>query len=430
MNTVVAFFSALVLAQPVLSQTGEGEGELKEIPVQRSGYEGMVYYLFIPKGAHRDRLYPLVFALHGNGSSAKAHARTITKVSTALLPVFVVAPQYQKEERFNAPVYPGAGAAFETILHATLADYPVDKSRVVLQGFSMGSNYSTAWINASASRQDADSTLPFRAVWLNSTAVPPREPAPKIPYLLFVGEKETAVLGRINVLESVRTAYKAMFKGGLDVSYVEIPGMGHAVNADCCHIMQEHLATLPDHTGAVPSKLASVFPRVHDLCLMGRFHEALKELDEVVASASTNRKSKARALRDRICSYLKELAASIGRTKHPMIADYGELTRLETILADRKELGQALASARKSLLKNKTLSLEIRAQAEFVAGQAIAGKDWTHSVAAIKAIADGPCRDTCYGLRARAHMQALGEDYSSPFAGAGGASRRNQKRRK
>jgi len=70
----------------------------------------------------------------------------------------------------------------------------------------------------------------------------------------------------------------------------------------------------------------------------------------------------------------------------------------------------------KKLEKNKVLALELTAWREFTAGQKSAKKDWTQSVATIKSIADGPHNDTWYGLRARAHMQALGEGYPSPYS--------------
>jgi predicted esterase len=410
MNTTTALLMVPLVTAALPSQKGLGQGDLKTIPVKETGYEGMVYHLFTPKGVRPGKLYPLVYALHGNGQNAETHARSIAKISTAELPVFVVAPQYQKEKKFNAPVYPGAGEIFAMILRTTLKDCPIDKGRVILEGFSMGSNYSTAWINALANRTKQDNPFPFRAAWLNSTAVPPRSPAPRIPYLLFVGEKETAVLGRINVLESVRTAYKSMFIADLDVRYIEIPGMGHAVNAECRRIMREHLAAMPDHTGAVPIKLARLFPIVQDLCASGRFDKALAELDGVVATGTIDRKSKARTLSSKISGYVKKFISATERKRHATIADYRELARLKATLADVKTFDQALKSALQRLARNRQFLPEFTAWEEFTAGQKLAAKNWKQSVAAIKSIADGPHKDTCYGHRARAHMQAIGKN--------------------
>jgi predicted esterase len=429
MGATRILLTILLVAGALSPQKSVGQGEFKEIPVAEQGYEGMSYHVFTPKGARPGMLYPLVFALHGNGQKAKGHIRNIAKVSTADLPVFVVAPQYQKESKFNAPVYRSAGKIFDRILQTLLDEEPIDNSRVVLQGFSMGSNYSTAWINALTGRKDANKPFPFRAAWLNGTAVPPKEPAPKIPYLLFVGQKETAVLGRINVVENVRTAYRRMFTDGLETRYIEIPNMGHGVNRECHRIMREHLVAMPDHTGAVPAKLARMFPNVQELCLRGRFDEALAKLDKVLEVGNTNQKSKARALRGKIIKHVKKFASTVGKRKQPTVADYRELARITESLSKHTTLRRTLMPALKKLEKNKVLALELTAWREFTAGQESAKKDWTQSVATIKSIADGPHKDTWYGLRACAHMQALGEGYPSPYS-EGVSKKKGRKDRK
>jgi hypothetical protein len=72
----------------------------------------------------------------------------------------------------------------------------------------------------------------------------------------------------------------------------------------------------------------------------------------------------------------------------------------------------------------------IAAHARFTAAQRLAAEDWGKSVAAVQALADGELQGTFYGRRARAHMQALGEDYRAPLVGTEPGSEVPRKRRK
>lgn len=400
----------------MLSLPGQrAPGSIAKHPVEEQGYEDMSYHVFTPAGLRRGQLCPVIFALHGNGQRAEQHIANIAKVSTGDHPVFVIAPQYQKEARFNAPVHPGAGAVFAGLLAKLLAEAPVDPGRVILQGFSMGSNYSTAWIDSLTDRSDPGVTFPFCAIWLNGTAVPPRHEVPSVPFLLFVGEKETAVLGRINVRESVRTAYLSMFRSGLDVRYLEIPGMGHTVNAECHRLMQEHLTTLPDHTDSFPEKLSATFPELRAHCSRGEFAAALEKIEAVLGGEDSTAKSRARTVRNTIVGHVRRMASAATRKKDPEWSDYRILRFMREQTKANSELQSVLRAAIEEL-EEGPLAEEISAMNVLDEATGLATTEPDKCLVAIRGLANGRLADTFAGRRARAHLQASDETIAYPWA--------------
>ena len=82
------------------------------------------------------------------GGTADLLARSIAQISTDELPVFVIAPQYQKGQKFNNPTYDNPFEQFLKILHTVREKHPIDPLRMALEGFSMGGNFTCAWADA------------------------------------------------------------------------------------------------------------------------------------------------------------------------------------------------------------------------------------------------------------------------------------------
>ncbi|MCA8954780.1 MAG: hypothetical protein KDC87_01830 [Planctomycetes bacterium] len=385
------------------------------------------YHVFHPSGVRKGHVYPLVFALHGNGQRAEAHLQNLKAVSTAALPVFLVAPHYQQEAKFGAPVIPQAGASFDQILAKLLAALPIDPSRVVLQGFSMGSNYATGWLNALGARAGASGGkvphMPFCAVWLNGTAVEPRRPLPKLPYLLFCGERETAVLGRIDIRAQVRGTYLSMFDAGADVTYLEVPGMGHTVDAECRRLMAAFLHDLPDHSGALPTRLRRALPEAYEQCRSGAFDRAFATFDRIVA-AGKDKVAEARTARERLRDYLTTWARQLARGEPSVSAGVQQLRGLNASVGARPDLTAKLHEALAKQRADVRAARELHALEAWVA---LPRADPSARIAALRALATGPGRDTTFGKRARAHLQAMGESEPYPF-GAPTAPRRGKRR--
>ncbi|MEZ5990618.1 MAG: hypothetical protein R3F30_16190 [Planctomycetota bacterium] len=330
--------------------------------------EGMYWYLFRPDGVSDKDRYPLVFCLHGNGQKSEGHLRNMAKLSTKERPVFLVVPQYQKGSTFNDPTYPDCPGAFEGILAQALAKAPIDRGRMVLEGFSMGCNFSMAWAYGYKGRHP-DEAFPFRAVWLNSTAIPPPAEAPRVPWLLFVGEKERAVLGKIDVVAGVRGATRAFVKAGHDVDYREIPGMGHAVNKDCHELMLAALAALPDWSGLCDGKWPESLQPAVELARAGEFAAFAKALaalqqDESLKSAD---KAKLRGLPRAFETDLKKALHVDARKLAPAAALLldDDLARLSAELGPDHAGSKAAQALRDKLAKDRHLAPEFAARDRF-----------------------------------------------------------------
>lgn len=424
--TACAVAIAAATAAPAAAQkksaNGAGQGEFVKVDFTEPEWQGAYYTVFVPKGVAPGRAYPLVVALHGNGAKSDGHCRNLAKVSTADAPAFVVAPQYQQGNQFNNPLYTPTGKLLKTMLDAVVAKYPIDESRLVLQGFSMGGNTLASWTYAWMA-QDPDS-YPFDMIWFSSTAIPPHDGrngtggqvAPKIPMLLMTGSKETNVLGLVNVVKQTREAYRVFHQRGHDARYIQIPEMGHAVNGTCIEIMRDALTELPSVGGAV--KAAKSLPEAAKaavaLANQGKFAGALAELEQLRAAESAltaTEKGKVATQVKSIEKFLKSHAASESKrlTTTFTPSGYDNLLALSASLAAHDTLGQVYAKAVDKLQKHKVVQAQLAAREAFVAAAGI--EDSAASLAAMGELAGGKFKMTLFGLRAAAHLQAMSDDW-------------------
>lgn len=391
---------------------GGGQGDFQKFDVTDPGYEGMYWTLFVPKGVQKNARYPLVLALHGNGAASEGHARSIAQVSTDELPVFVIAPQYQKGQKFNNPTYDNPEVAFLKMLHTVQEKHPIDPTRLVLEGFSMGGNFTCGWA-FSAQASDPE-FFPFRAAMLNSTATPPSGEAPKIPYLMTLGDKETNVLGLVNIVAQVRGTFQTMSRAKSDVRYFEVPGMGHAVDVNCIGAMRELLATLPglDDTPWADPKLPARFAPVKKACDASRFAEGLKALDELAkpdSEAPAPEKAKAVELRAAIEARLKKTAAAWTKQAEAVddLLPYDALVAQAEALKDEPALAEAFKAGVAKLEKAKSIRAELDARKAYQEARDKWVEDEEAGKKLLAAVGAGATGKTGWGLRARQHLQAL-----------------------
>jgi acetyl esterase/lipase len=296
---------------------GGGTGKVSEFPVTSEGADGMTAYLYLPDNPPRDRRVPLLFVLHGNGDSGKGRHANLTAVSSKDDPIIVVGIQYQKEATFNAALWDGAVTlrAFDWLLEKTLKEQPVDPDHVYLQGFSMGCGYAGSW--AYKRWKDDPKTFPFRALFFNGSPAGARskDDYPPVPFIAMVGEKETAVLGTINVVKSVKTWANQLARAPRQVEYHEIPGMEHAVNGQCHQIIRDTILRLRG-----PRDLPAWFDGEAARTLrLGRLAEGFQGLVEAAKSKELD--SKARKAASDARKRLEEWSAT-------------EMKRLESLVAE------------------------------------------------------------------------------------------------
>ncbi len=272
-------------------------GKYSKFPVEVEGATGMNAYLFSPEGVQPGRRYPLLYVFHGNGDGAEGRHRNLSNVSSKDYPVFVIACQYQKEAKMGSE---GWGPevtrnAFRWLLDKTLKEQPVDPDQVYLQGFSMGAGVIGQW--AYRWFKDEPESMPFRGLFFNGgmASAHRKEVYPDVPYVCMVGEKETAVLGSINVVQGVREFANELLRFGLRCEYHEIPGMEHSVNERCHKVIRDSMIALagPNDppTPAEPGELASVVRKLK----AGRWKDAMDELKPLEAK-ETEEKLRKRAI--------------------------------------------------------------------------------------------------------------------------------------
>jgi predicted esterase len=383
-------------------------GERLTVDVRHPGAEGIQYHLFVPKACQPGKTYPLLFALHGNGHAAATMRNQLEACSSDALPVFIVAPQYQKGMTFNDPRWEDSllfDEVFPLILKEVQAKYPIAPSRRYLCGFSMGGMYSCQW---AYQQRKAGEPFPFRALFLYSSCMPPgtSEEAPDVPYLMFVGEKETAVMGTVNVLAMTRDTFNPMFKMGKDVRYLEIQGMGHTIGPVCLETTRKVIeADMPWPDVRVKKTESACAALAQDL-VCGLWREAREKAAALEVDGGLDEKTVAdlKAIRKAWREAAKQEADRLGKGPPTLEA----VERLEALgaLVDDADLGKRIAATLDKLRKGKALAAELEAKRLFQEARAREGQDAEAGQKAFEALAKAHAA-TLYGQRAQARVRAL-----------------------
>lgn len=383
-------------------------GERLAVDVKHPGAEGMQYHLFVPKALQPGKTYPLLFALHGNGHAAATMRNQLEGCSSDALPVFIVAPQYQKGMKFNDPRWEESllfNEVFPLILKEVQAKYPIAPSRRYLCGFSMGGMYSCQW----AYRQrKAGEAFPFQALFLYSSCMPPRTPeeAPDVPYLMFVGEKETAVMGTVNVLGMTRDTFNPMFRMGKDVRYLEIPGMNHAIGPVCVETTRKFIEADTPWPDVRLKKASPACAALAQDLACGLWREAREKAAALEADGSLDEKTllESKALHKAWREAAKQEADRLGKGPPTLEA----VERLEALgtLVDDEDAGKKIAATLDKLRKSKGLAAELEARRLFQEARERERQDEAAGKPAFEALAKAHAA-TVYGQRAQARVRAL-----------------------
>ncbi|MCC6465692.1 MAG: hypothetical protein IT463_10165, partial [Planctomycetes bacterium] len=243
--------AALLLPQRGLGGDDSGKVEpdkttLKECKIEVEGCEKMTGYVLTPDTLPEGRKVALMFTFHGNGDLGRGRVQNVGRITTARDPVITIGVQYQELTpegggTMGMPTLATQDKIIEGskwLLKKVMAEQPVDPARVFVSGFSWGTSWASGW--ARKEWMENPDAFPFRAVFLYSSGgAVSRETCPPVPWINFVGSEETAVLGTINVVASVRHYSNTLAAWGIPVQYHEIPKMGHAVNGRCHQITRD-----------------------------------------------------------------------------------------------------------------------------------------------------------------------------------------------
>ncbi|MFG0263320.1 MAG: prolyl oligopeptidase family serine peptidase [Novipirellula sp. JB048] len=196
------------------------------------------YRLMKPATIEPGKSYPLVLFLHGSGERGEDNAAQLAYFPRAMasekhrdaFPCFVLAPQCRQGEKWvdvdwsdsaatamaESPT-PMMRAAIE-MLKRTLAEHPVDASRVYITGLSMG-GYG-AWDLVARHPQWFAAAVIVCGGGDDAQAAKLAE----LPIWVFHGDADSVVpVARSrNMVAAIRDA------GGETIKYSELPGVGHA----------------------------------------------------------------------------------------------------------------------------------------------------------------------------------------------------------
>lgn len=245
----------------LLPQTGLGGDEsgkvtpnkttFETVTIDVEGCEKMEGYIALPEDLDAEKKYALMFVFHGNGDRGEGRVKNVSRITSERDPVITIGVQYQEltedgKGKMGLPTLATSDKIIEGskwLLQKVMKDHPVDLNRVFVGGFSWGTSWASGW--ACKEWRDDPTNYPFRAMFLYGSAGGGTEETwPPIPTICTVGEKETAVLGRINVVANVRQFCNALASWGKPVQYHEIPGMGHSVNGRCHQITRDTINEL------------------------------------------------------------------------------------------------------------------------------------------------------------------------------------------
>lgn len=290
----------------------------KTVAIEVEGCEKMEGYISLPENLDKDAKYALFFMFHGNGDRGDNRVKNLARITSERDPIITIGVQYQEltpegKGEMGLPTLASSEKIIEGcrwLLGKVIEDHPVDTERVFVGGFSWGTTWASSW--ARAEWENAPDSFPFRAVFLYSSGgAVRRENCPPCPWVLFVGENETAVLGRINVVRSVRQFGNTLKSWGVPTMYHEIPGMGHATNNRVKQITRDVINALggpgvTDYGGDDPFKAEPLpFKKSDDpyvrevvgLCESDDWAGALERVEEIAGDRDIPRKEK-RAVRN------------------------------------------------------------------------------------------------------------------------------------
>jgi predicted peptidase len=179
--------------------------------------DGLDYLVYLPADYDQDKakLWPLVIFLHGSGERGsdvqlvRKTGLTQTLEQRGATPYVMIAPQCPLGGGWNT-------GALDKLLDLALADYRVDKKRVVLTGLSMGGYGTWKW---GAERPERFAAL----IPICGGGKPESAASLKgMPIWGFHGDADPAVK-----LTAGQAMIDAAKKGGADAKFTIYPGVGH-----------------------------------------------------------------------------------------------------------------------------------------------------------------------------------------------------------
>ncbi len=185
-------------------------------PLQTTGNDPLPYILYEPDGLRSRDDWPLIVFLHGSG--ARGADLKWTKIKALpkyleggnLIPAYVLVPLCPKNVMWD-----GVQDKLDVLLDNILRDYPIDRDRVVLTGFSMGGLGTWSWATHAPDR--------FAAIMPVAGSIDTVENEKlKMPIWIISSEADQAVpvVGADQTMKSLKAI-------GADVQYTRLKDKDH-----------------------------------------------------------------------------------------------------------------------------------------------------------------------------------------------------------
>ncbi len=236
------FPNELALAEALAEGLAKGEDPLNS----RTGDMRLAYLspadgalvpfrIFVPEGYDPDKTYPFVIALHGAGGDENSFMDRYQGLykKNAQDRGYIVA---SVNGRGPYGGYRGdSGQDVIDVLDLIQATYPIDPKRVYIMGHSMGGGGTVRVGFDNAGRFAAMAPI------AGFGGAAQLKKAPDMP--LFIGQGDADALVPV---ASARAFYKAAQDLGMDVKYIELPGVEHVPIVD--HVMNDAFDWFDAHT--------------------------------------------------------------------------------------------------------------------------------------------------------------------------------------
>lgn len=237
MKNVICAAFLLLISVYTHAQELYGEYE-KNVFVSLQG-DSLQYRLLRPENEQEGEKYPLVLFLHGAGERGNDNQKQLihggqmwlNPVNREKYPAYVLAPQCPQEDYWaylsrprsfdpnKMPIMTEPTPIFKTLkelLDAYLSMAQIDKSRIYIVGLSMGGMGTFDMVIRYPEIYAA-------AVPICGTVNAERLSTVKnVKFRIYHGDADSVV-----PVEGSRQAYKALKKAGVDVEYIEYPGVNH-----------------------------------------------------------------------------------------------------------------------------------------------------------------------------------------------------------
>jgi len=261
-KTAAAAQAANEAAERAAKGLDDGDGSIsRKTYYFKEAEQDMEYALFVPTGYRRESPAPLVVMLHGLFSNPHQAIRYLGLTCEAEKRGHLVVAPFGYNDRSwygsrgrTMPNFPGRGAenAGElsemdviNVIGEVRKDYSIDPCRIYLMGHSMGGGGTLHLGAAYPELFAALAPMSPPIWWTEEDVVDKAQSLQSMPILVVTGEKDF-----VTPAAPIRNLVSSLKANGVDITYNELPGAGHAAPSLRPAVMASIFDFFDDHSRA------------------------------------------------------------------------------------------------------------------------------------------------------------------------------------